>query len=350
MSLAKLPTETKVFRLENPPVNDVDASTWKLSTESLPSQLPPSSVLLQTIWLSNDPAQRGWIQKDMSEERLYRKPVRKGEVMASGALCKVLASTSDKWKVGAILNAGVGWVEYAVVEDSNPILQPIPDGLPSPTLAMSILGGTALTAWFGLHEVGLIKKEDTVLISGAAGSTGSIAVQIAKNIVGCKRVVGIAGGKEKCEYVKTLGADECLDYKSSTFEEDLAKALPEDCEVYFDNVGGSVLNAVLPHVKRFGRVIACGAIATYNDASASVLTNYFEVIANRITIRGFLWFDYISKAPDVRQTLAEAFQAGKIKATGDHETIVEAKFEDIPNIWQKLFTGGNRGKLITKIA
>ncbi|KAM0749533.1 NAD(P)-binding protein [Meredithblackwellia eburnea MCA 4105] len=349
--MPSLPTETKVIRLANPPLNEVEDSTWALSTEPLTTPLPPASILVQVIYYSCDPAQRGWIQKDVSAHRLYVKPVRKGDIMACRTLVKVIASTSEKWKEGTILIAAVGWVEYAILAEGDSTIQPtISEGLPSPTYNMSVLGTTSLTAWFGLHEIGNVTKDTTLVVSGAAGATGSAVVEIAKNIIGCKRVIGIAGGEDKCHHVVSLGADVCVDYKSSTFEEDLAKALPDDAEVFFDNVGGNVLNSVLPHVKRYGTVVACGAIAAYNDRKANIFTNYFEVIANRIAIKGFIASDYMAKIPDTRQTLFDAYKAGKFKATGDHETIRETKFEDIPKVWQTLFTGGNKGKLLIKPA
>lgn len=174
--------------------------------------------------------------------------------MRSGALGRVVASTSSKWKVGDLVTGYMGWSEFAVLGESA--VQAVPEGLSSPTLALSILGGTGLTAWHGLNQVGHVKPEHTVIISGAAGATGSTAIQLAKNVVGCKRVVGIAGGKDKCDYVVSLGADACVDYKvcwrfrgrgagcwvltfprasqSPTFEQDLINATPDYADLYFD--------------------------------------------------------------------------------------------------------------------
>ncbi|KAL8276669.1 hypothetical protein RQP46_010937 [Phenoliferia psychrophenolica] len=350
-SPTSLPTSTRVWLLSDPPQHEVTASTFSLSTQPIPSPLPPSSILVQVLYFSNDPAQRGWIQKDADAARLYVPPVRKGDKMRSGGLGRVVASTSDLWKVGALVTGQPGWTEFVVLGEKE--VQPVPEGLESPTIALSLLGGTGLTAYFGLVEVGLIKEgktsEKTVVISGAAGSTGSTAVQLAKHVFGVKRVVGIAGGADKCAYVKSLGADVCVDYKSPTFEQDLIDATPDYAEIYFDNVGGSVLNAMLPRVKRWGRVIACGAIAAYNDVSQSVLPNWFEVISNRITVQGFLVFDFPAKVPEAKQVLAAALKAGHLKL-GNHETVREVPFEKIPEVWQTLFVGANTGKLITKLA
>ncbi|KAK4698311.1 hypothetical protein P7C70_g7971, partial [Phenoliferia sp. Uapishka_3] len=328
--------------------SEITPDTFELTTKPLPSPIPAASVLVKTLYLSNDPAQRGWIQKDADDRRLYVKPIRAGEVMRSGAVGQVVASTSSEWKEGALVSCQPGWAEYAVFGEKE--VQPVPEGLESPTLALSILGMTSMTAWFGLHEIGHIKASDTVVISGAAGATGSAAIQICKNVVGCKRVIGIAGGPEKCAYVKSLGADECVDYKSPTFEQDLIDATPDYAEVYYDNVGGSILNAMLPRVKRWGHVIACGAIEAYNDVNKNILTNWFEVISNRINIRGFLVFDFPEKIPECKAALAKAYKEGHLKATGKHETVREVPFEKIPDVWQTLFVGANTGKLITKLS
>ncbi|KAL8291287.1 hypothetical protein RQP46_002265 [Phenoliferia psychrophenolica] len=335
MSSTALPTSTRVWVVANPPEGEVTPDTFALKTEALPSELPPASILVEVLYISNDPAQRGWIQKDADAARLYVPPLRSGDPMRAGVVARVLATSSDLWKVGALVTGWATWAEFVVLPEKG--VEPVPEVLPSPTLALSMLGVTALTAWFGLHEVGFIKPEHTVVISGAAGSTGSIAVQIAKNMTGCKRVVGIAGGKEKCDYVKSLGADECVDYKSATFEADLAKATPGYADVYFDNVGGSVLNAMLPRV-------------AHSDTSKAVLPNWFEVISNRITIRGFIVFDWPDKVAGAISTLAAALQAGQLKTTGKHETIREVSFEEVPEVWKLLFEGANTGKLITKLA
>ncbi len=195
-----------------------------------------------------------------------------------------------------------------------------------------------MTAYFGLTEVVNIKKEDIVVISGAAGATGSMCVQIAKKLVGCKRVIGIAGSDSKCKWVEKLGADVCLNYKSSSFAEDFRKETtgPENfVDVYFDNVGGEILDLILTRMARHGQ-------------NATGLKNWFEVIQMRLQIKGFIVLDYIKDWPKATDILKNMLKEGKLEIEGG-EHIVETKFEDIPKTWLMLFDGSNQGKLITAL-
>jgi len=210
-----------------------------------------------------------------------------------------------------------------------------------------------MTAWFGMTEVAEITKDDIVVISGAAGATGSMCVQIAKNIVGCKKVIGIAGTDDKCKWVESLGADICLNYKSSSFAEDLKKETPGPdgfANVYFDNVGGEILDLMLSRMARHGRVAACGAISNYNNSKERTtgLKNWFEIISMRIQVRGFIVIDYMSRFPEAREIFTKALGEGKLKVEGG-EHIVKGGFEDIPKIWMHLFEGANQGKLVTAL-
>jgi len=241
----------------------------------------------------------------------------------------------------------MGWAEFSVWNDDK--VRPVPNipGQPS-TLALSALGGTGLTAWFGLHNVCQTKPEHTVVISGAAGATGSAAVQIAKKIIGCKRVIGIAGGPNKCAWVESLGADICLDYRAPDFEKKLIDATDGYVEVYLDLVGGEILNLMLTRMKRWGKIAAVGAISAYNDWSKCVYPNWMEVITNRLTITGFIVFDFIDEWAFAISQLAKAVADGTFIVQGSEE-IREVSFEDIPEVWRGLFTGANTGKLVTKI-
>jgi len=197
------------------------------------------------------------------------------------------------------------------------------------------------------------KKDDVVVVSGAGGATGSMVVQIAKKIVGCKKVIGMAGTEEKCRWVESLGADVCVNYKSKSFQDDLKKALKENggADVYFDNVGGSILDLMLGSMKMYGRIAACGAISSYNHEEPTMLKNYFNVITQRIEIKGFIVLDLFAKGkmPEARQALVDAYKEGKLKIGDENETVVDTKFESIPETWVKLFEGGNTGKLVTKL-
>ena len=178
-----------------------------------------------------------------------------------------------------------------------------------------------------------------------------MVVQIAKNLLGCGKVVGIAGNDDKCKWVESLGADVCLNYKKPSFKEDLIKATDGYVEVYFDNVGGEMLDLVLTRMKKHGRVAACGAITDYNKSEKSGLKNWFEIISNRIEIKGFIIMDFLAqgKGPEVVKELVTAVKEGKIKVGEENETVIDTKFEDIPKTWMLLFEGMNTGKLVTKL-
>ncbi|KAI4254804.1 MAG: hypothetical protein LQ352_002899 [Teloschistes flavicans] len=353
--MTSLPKETRQWILTNKPTSLPSLSgpsqTFTLKTNPLPS-LQPNQILLKTLYISNDPAQRGWISANADPARLYVPPVPVGAVMAARTIAEILESTSDEHKKGERVIVSAGWSEYAVLDASKvQKIRPL-EGI-GDTQYLGSLGLTGLTAWYGITEIARAGGDDTVVVSGAAGATGSMVVQIAKHILGCKRVVGIAGGAEKCKWVESLGADECLDYKAGSFKEDLIRATDGFVEVYFDNVGGSMLDLMLTRMKRHGRVAACGAVAEYNkDAAAGEgygIKNWFEVISNRIEIKGFIIFDFMGKAAETTEKLVKATKEGKIKMDGENETVVEVGFEGVVETWMKLFEGGNRGKLITKL-
>lgn len=351
-----LPTENRTWTLQNKPTGNVILSsdsnaTFKLEKKSLP-ELKDGHVLTQTLYLSNDPAQRGWIDPSIPKDRLYLPPVEIGQTMAAHGVLKVLSSKSPTYKEGDLVFGGCGWSEFNVLPaDQLQKIQAIP-GI-SPTQYLGALGFTALTAYAGLIDVIEAKKGESIVISSAAGATGSIAVQIAKNIIGCSKVIGIAGTDEKCAWVKSLGADECINYKKPDWKQQLTAATEGYVDMYYDNVGGEQLDFMLTRLKTHGRVAACGAIADYNNSKddKSGLKNWFEVISQRLQIRGFIVLDHIKDGNGARilGELSQAAKDGKINASSDNEHIVETKFEDIPKTWTLLFEGANRGKLVTKI-
>lgn len=345
--LANKPTDLPVLSGSNP--------TFKLETKPLPA-LEADQVLVRTLCMSNDPAQRGWISANVNPDRLYVPPVPINTPMRARSIASVLSSTSSSFKEGDKVTANTGWSEYAICDakDVQPI-QSVP-GL-SDTHFLGALGLTGLTAYYGLIHIAQCTPEDTVIVSGAAGATGSMVVQIAKHIVGCKRVVGIAGGPEKCRWVESLGVDVCIDYKTSSgeFKDALVKATPDYASIYFDNVGGTILDLCLTRMKRHGRIAACGAVSNYNTSSPTGLKNYFEVISMRLEIRGFIIFDFLAmeggkKVKEALGVLRDAISNGKIKVGDENETVVESSWEKVPNVWMRLFEGGNQGKLITKVA
>lgn len=267
--------------------------------------------------------------------------------MRSIGIGKVIASKSSKFPVGTLVRGYINWIEYIIADENTfaPVRQ-IP-GL-NETHFLGALGGPGITAYYGLEQV-RTSANDAVVVSGAAGATGSMVVQIAKHILGCRKVIGIAGSDNKCRWVESLGADTCINYKSPTFKEDLVQATEGFIDVYFDNVGGEILDLMLTRVKQFGRIAACGAISNYNTDKPVGIKNWFEIIGGRIEIKGFIVTDAAPKFPEYTKILVQAYQEKKITIGDENETIIDTKFEDIPKTWAHLFSGGNTGKLVTRI-
>jgi NADPH-dependent curcumin reductase CurA len=347
-----LPTSTKAYivakRPKDHPILEGPDATFKLVENKLP-ELQDGQILVKTLYLSNDPAQRGWLDKYEDESRLYVPPVQEGEIMRAGGIYEVLASKNKDFPTGAKTQGYSGWTEYAVITPEQigaRVLQEIP-GV-SVTHFLGAFGGTGLTAYFGLINVGEAKKGETIIVSGAAGATGSMVVQIAKHIVGAKKIIGLAGTDEKCRWVESLGADVCINYKKD-WKNELIKHTDGYADVYFDNVGGEQLNFALKRLGRHGRVVACGAIADYNASEKSGLTNWFEVIAMRLKITGFIVIDFAADFGRAIGELVQSVKEGKIQVSDANETVIESSFEDIPKTWTKLFEGSNQGKLVTKL-
>lgn len=296
-------------------------------------------VLVRTLYVSFDPAMRAFLHDRPS----YVAPQPVGEVMRAGAIGQVIESRSEACVSGDLVMGGFGWQDYAVADGRHVMkLQP---GR-SLTDYMSVLGGTGLTAYFGLLEVGRPKPGDTVVVSGAAGATGSSAVQIAR-ITGC-RTIAIAGGSAKCRWaVEALGADGSIDYKAEDVGARLAALCPEGIDVYFDNVGGSILEACISRMKLHGRIALCGMISTYNDATpAPGPSNLFELITRRVRMEGFLISDYAARFSEARQVLEGWMSEGRLRAFVD----VQEGFENIPRTFLRIFDGSNVGKQTLKIA
>ncbi|KAF2270278.1 NAD(P)-binding protein [Lojkania enalia] len=347
--------QTRQWILVNSPQSDIvlngDNATFKVQMKTLPPP-GPNQVLVKVKYLSNDPAQRGWIQKGMDPTRLYTDPVYEGEVMRSYGIFEVVDSNADHLKPGQLVAGVAGWCEYAVLNAKDcRAIQPDESAGIRATHFIGALGGPGLAAYYGLVDVVGAKPEDAVVVSGAGGATGSMAVQIAKHLVGCKKVIGIAGGEKKCRWVESLGADVCVDYKSSDFKEQLWKATDGFVEVYFDNVGGEILDLMLTRLKRFGRIAACGAVAVYNNLGESGVKNWFEIIINRLEVKGFIVTDAVvaGKTGPMVQKMVQGIKEGKIKIGHESETVVLTAFEDIPKTWSLLFSGGNQGKLVTQL-
>ncbi len=300
-------------------------------------------VLVRNLYLSFDPTQRGW----MEDRPSYLPPVQIGEPMRAGSIGQVAASNNPDFAVGDIVQTTGGWQDFLVVAPGQGVmgLSKVPDGVPA-DMMLSVLGVTGLTAYFGLLDLGEPKAGETVLVSGAAGATGSVAGQIAK-IKGC-RVVGIAGGPEKCAWLKEeVGFDDVIDYKNEDVDARIGETCPNKVDIFFDNVGGDILEAALNHINMNARVVLCGGISGYN-ATAPIPgpTNLMNLVIMRARMEGFIVIDYMHRAGEAVQELLGWIQAGDLK----YQVDVQEGFENIPNTLTRLFTGQNLGKQLLKIA
>jgi NADPH-dependent curcumin reductase len=327
------------FTLASRPVGMPKRTDWDYEEETV-RELREGELLIKVLFVSLDPAMRGW----MNQSRSYVPPVAIGEVMRALALGEVVASRNPRFSVGQHVSGTFGVQEYFISEGKG-LVAVDPRVAPLPTF-LNVLGMTGMTAYFGLLETGQPQPGDTVVVSAAAGAVGSVVGQIAK-IKGC-RAVGIAGGVDKCRYLVTdLGFDAAIDYKSENVTEALRKCCPQGIDVYFDNVGGDILEAALANLARGARVVICGAISQYCVTGAvQGPRNYLSLLVNRATMKGMLVFDYADRYGHAVQEMAGWMAAGKLKS---REDIVEG-IETYPDTFLKLFKGENLGKLILKVA
>jgi len=310
--------------------------------ETAPVRAPgEGEVVVKAIYASLDPAMRGW----MSDARSYLPPVGLGEVMRALVAGRVVESRHPALKPGDYVTGSTGLQEYAVVDGAQ--LTKVDVRAAPLAKHMGVLGMPGLTAYFGLLDVGALKEGETVVISGAAGAVGTVAGQIAK-IMGC-RVVGIAGGPDKCRFVvDELGFDACIDYRAEDVHKRLRELCPGRIDVYFDNVGGDILDAALANLNRNGRVVLCGAISQYN-ATEGVKgpKNYLSLLVNRGRMQGFIVFDFMARYPEAITRMAGWLEEGRLKG---REDIAEGGLEAYCDVFARLFSGGNTGKLILRIA
>jgi NADPH-dependent curcumin reductase CurA len=300
-------------------------------------------ILVKNLYLSFDPTQRNW----MVDRPGYLPPVALGEVMRAGSVSQVVESQHPDFAAGELVQTTGCWQDYAIVEPGKgPTgINKLPPGV-SPEMMLSILGITGTTAYFGLLDHGQPKAGETVLVSGAAGATGSIAGQIAK-LKGC-RVVGIAGGPEKCAWLKDeAGFDAVIDYKNDNVSEKIAIHCPDKWDVFFDNVGGPILEAALNHLNLHSRVVMCGGIANYNNTEpAPGPNNLMNLVTNRGRMQGFIILDYLPRMMEAIEALMGWAAAGDIT----YQVDVQEGFDNIPRTLQRLYTGENVGKQLLKIA
>ena len=327
------------IRLAGRPVGLPKRSDWQFTEAPIPEPRD-GEVLTRVLYLSLDPAMRGW----MNEGKSYIAPVGIGDVMRAGAVGKVVASKHPKFAANDYVSGGFGVQEYAALDGAqltkiDPRLAPLPTFL-------NALGMPGMTAYFGLLDVGDPKEGDTIVVSAASGAVGATVGQIAK-IKGC-RGVGIAGGAAKCRYiVDELGFDAAIDYKSEDVRKTLRTHCPTGVNVYFDNVGGDILDIALTQLARHARVVVCGAISQYNNTTPiKGPSNYLSLLVNRARMEGMVVFDYASRYAQAVSEIAAWIAAGKLKS---REDVVEG-LETFPETLLKLFSGENFGKLVLKIA
>ena len=329
--------KNRQFTLAARPQGMVKRSDFAYAETAAPEPAE-GEVLVKTHYLSLDPAMRGW----MNEGKSYIRPVALGEVMRAGTAGEVVASRAPGFAAGDQVVGTWGVQDYAAVKPEtiskvDPRLAPLPKYL-------GVLGMPGLTAYFGLLEVGLPKAGEVVVVSGASGAVGQVVGQVAK-ILGCT-AVGIAGGADKCAYVtQELGFDACIDYKSQDVKKALREAAPKGVDIYFDNVGGDILDAVLTQIRMKARIVVCGAISQYNNTTpVKGPSNYMSLLVNRARMEGMVVFDWAPRYGEGIKAMAGWMAEGRLKS---REDIVEG-IETFPETLNKLFTGENFGKLLIR--
>jgi len=328
------------IRLAARPVGLPKPSDWN-HTEELPREPGEGEVLVQVQYLSLDPAMRGW----MNEGKSYVPPVGIGEVMRAGGIGTVVASKHPDFKPGDSAVGLLGVQEYATLP-AKQLNKVDTRAVPAPVW-LGTLGMPGMTAYFGLLDIGKPQPGQTVVVSGAAGAVGQVVGQVAK-IKGC-RVVGIAGGADKCRWVvEQLGFDACIDYKSEDVKKALKQHCPQGVDVYFDNVGGDILDAVLTQLARGARIVICGAISQYNNTTpVKGPSNYMSLLVNRASMTGMVVFDYAPRYGEGVRDMAGWLKEGKMVTKED---IASGGLSAFPETLLKLFRGENTGKLVLQVA
>lgn len=331
-------TLNRQIRLAARPVGLPKSSDWNLTEEPV---RPPSDgeVLVRTHFISLDPAMRGW----MNDVKSYVPPVGLGEVMRAGTVGEVVESKHPSLKPGDAVSGAWGVQMFGTV--AGPTLTKVDTTVAPLPVYLGTLGMPGMTAYFGLLDVGQPKPGETVVVSGAAGAVGTVVGQIAK-LKGC-RVVGIAGGKRKCDYlVQELGFDAAIDYKGSDVKRALREHCPKGVDVYFDNVGGPILDTVLTRLAQKARIVICGAVSQYNNTTGMEgPRNYMSLLVFRARMEGMVVFDYAARFPDAVREMSGWMSEGKLKSRED----IVTGFDRFPEALLMLFHGDNLGKLVLKV-
>ncbi len=336
-----LPSSNKQWVLAKRPHGMISEANWKLQEVPV-APLADGEALVQVLYLSCDPAMRGW----MEDRPSYLPPVAMGAVMRAGGVGRVLESRSSALAAGDVVEGLFGWQQFAVVKPGTLMgANKLPAGV-EPQLAMGVLGTTGLTAYFGLLDLGKPKAGETVVVSGAAGATGSIAGQIAR-IKGCK-VIGIAGGPDKCAWLtKEAHFDAAIDYKRGDVGGQLRALAPQGVDVFFDNVGGEILDAVLAQIRMKARIVLCGGISAYNEVTPPPgPKNIMNLVIQRARMEGFIVIDYAAKFAEGRAEMKGWVDAGELV----HQEDIVAGLERAPEALLRLFSGKNLGKQLVKVS
>lgn len=332
-----MPTSRQWLLNDHPRGRGIEDGDFKL-VESEVNSAGPGHMLLRTRYLAFDPAQKGWMENIAD----YVAPVAIGDVMRGSAISEVVESNLPGFAVGDMVHGSTGWTELHLSDGTG--MTKIATSLP-PTAMLSVLGITGLTAYCGLFKVGKPVAGDTVLVSGAAGATGSVVGQLAR-IAGC-RAVGIAGGADKCRWlVKEAGFDAAVDYKSGNVREQISAHCPRGVDVIFDNVGGTILDDMLSQIATAARVVICGGISRYETGGMPAgPSNYFNLVFRRASMAGFIVIDWAAEFPALRKRLERFVQEGRLNYRED----IQHGFENAPATLKRLFTGENRGKQLLQL-
>jgi len=333
--------DNRQILLAQRPVGQVDASTTKFVTATRPD-CGEGEALIKVAMLSIDPTIRTW----MNDAPGYLPPIQLGDVIRGSGTGLVVESKNPRLKVGEIVSGVTNWQEWVLATNENRF-SVVPQGLGLDLATMmNVLGVTGITAFFGLLDVGQMKEGDVVVVSGAAGATGSVVGQIAK-ARGASKVVGIAGGPEKCaEVVEKYGFDECLDYREDRLRQRIRAACPDGVDLYFDNVGGEILDAVLTNIALHARVVLCGAISQYNATGARRgAENTSMLITRRGRMEGFIVLDFASRFVEAQTELATMVLSGQLH----HQEHLVKGLEKAPDALNLLFSGGNHGKTLVVV-
>lgn len=324
--------------LASRPVGLPKSENWQIETVDTTGP-GDGEFLAEVLYISLDPAMRGWINAGKS----YIEPVGVGDVMRAGGVARVIESRNPAFELGDHV-VGISGVQKFWISNGQGVSKVDPAQAPLQKY-LGVLGMPGMTAYFGILDIGKIRKGDTVLVSGAAGAVGAVVGQIAK-IKGC-RVIGIAGGEDKCRYItEELGFDGAIDYKSESLHPAVRSLCPQGIDVYFDNVGGETLDVALAHLRLNARVVICGAISQYNNTSPiKGPENYLSLLINRATMQGFIVFDFASNYAQAAREMSQWMAEGHLKT---REHVVEG-LETFPETLLMLFDGRNQGKLIIKV-